>query len=600
MRNLDQHLVENPVKTDFSWTEMLRALWYFVKDRRAEAIMWQTLITLNYLIAVFVPPYAIAKLSQLLIANRSVDSFRVFVIYSILLGLGYGLLGVGRNYFRLKMRLISIKIAYEARVEGFERLMNFSYAWHQEENSGIRVQRITTGVKDLTTLWNTLYLTGVNLFASLFATFALFTLVNWTVGLFFAAYIVIILSIERYFNHKVFHVSNLENAASEKTSGTYFESASNALTVKALGVQDGIKQSVMQNEKYAKERSAEAASVKSVKYRIYQIVMGIGMASFLILVGSHVLNGSLAAPFFLTYYVYYNQMSGNVVSFGDFITDMADLRAGIGRMMPIYWTRLQTEGSASIPVSWKKIELNKVTFRYPGSEKPALNDIDMRIYRGQKVGIAGPSGGGKSTLAKLLLSVYSADSGSLMVGGVALSDVHSAERVHRISAVLQETELFSLSLRENIEVFRGSDAKRMEMAIRVAQLEEMVTELPNGLETQIGEKGYKLSGGQRQRVGIARAVFASSDIIVMDEATSALDSATEVAVQKEIEKELKGRTVIMIAHRLSTLRHVDTVYYIADGKIAESGTFDELIKLENGLFRNLYELQLRQGIESNL
>ena len=117
------------------------------------------------------------------------------------------------------------------------------------------------------------------------------------------------------------------------------------------------------------------------------------------------------------------------------------------------------------------------------------------------------------------------------------------------------------------------------------------------LKTQIGEKGYKFSGGQRQRVGIARAVYARSDIIVMDEATSSLDSATELAVQKGIEKELKGRTVIMIAHRLSTLRNVDMVHFMADGKIAESGTFDQLIERENGLFRSQYELQLREGFQ---
>ena len=451
-------------------------------EARCSQLLQKQLDTIIYVVEVFVPPYAIARLSQLLISLRSGGSFRSFFVYAVLLGAGLGLAGVGRNYFRLKMRLISIGIAYDARVEGFERLMNFSYAWHQEESSGIRVQRITTGVKDLTTLWNTLYLTGINLVASMVTTFALFSLVNWTVGMFFSIYLATILSIEWYFNHRVYQVSNQENAAGEKTSGTYYESASNALTVKALGVQDGIKRSVMQSEQGAKERSAQAAAVKSVKYRIYQVVSGVGLATFLVLVGSHVVNGTLAAPLFLTYYIYYNRMSGDAVNFGDFVTDMADLRAGIGRMMPIYWTKMQLEGSSSIPDTWKKIELKNISFTYPGSEKSALSGIEMVINRGQKIGIAGRSGGGKSTLAKLLLSVYSPDKGKLTVGGVSLFDVRSAERIHHISAVLQETELFSLSLKENIEVFRRSDPKRMEMAIRVAQLEELIAELPNGIE----------------------------------------------------------------------------------------------------------------------
>lgn len=578
----------------FSWLDMYRALWYFLKGRRARALSWQILITTIFVFEVFVPPYAIARLSELLISYKSGGSTRLFFVYAVGLGLGLGLAGVGRNYSRLKMRMISIEIGYDARVEGFERLMNFSYAWHQEENSGVRVQRITTGVNDLTQLWNKLYLSGINLVASLVGTFALFALVNWSVALFFAVYLITILSIEWYFNHRIFQMSDRENAASEKTSGTYYESASNALTVKALGVQEGIKQSVIRSESQARIRAAQSASLKSMKYRLYQVVGGVGAAIFLTLVGGHVLNGTLAAPFFLAYYMYFSRMREDTVSFGDFVTDLADLRAGIGRMMPIFWTKMQAEGSARIPHNWKKIELKNVTFTYPGSSNPALNGLNMSIARGQKIGIVGRSGEGKSTLARLLLSVYTPEQGCITIGGVSLTDVASTDRIHRISAVLQETELFSLSLRENIEVFRGSDPERMEMAIRVAQLQDMIAELPEGIETQIGEKGYKLSGGQRQRVGIARAVYARSDIIVMDEATSALDSATEVAVQRCIEEELNGRTVIMIAHRLSTLRSADVIYYLANGNIVESGSFSELLGLEDGMFRAQYELQLRE------
>lgn len=592
---IESESIDNSIS--FSSIDMFRAMWYFLKDRKLQAIIWQMLLTIIYVVEIFVPPYAVAKLSQLLITLKSGGNARLFFIYAALLGLGLGLAGVGRNFFRLKMKLISIQMAYDARVEGFERLMNFSYAWHQEENSGVRVQRITTGVNDLTQLWIKLYISGINLVASLIGTFILFSLVNWTVGLFFAAYLATILSIEWHFNHKIYQVSNKQNAASEKTSGTYYESASNSLTVKALGVQDGIKQSVIRTEQGFKERSSQAAVVKSVKYRLYQVVGGVGLVIFLILVGGHVLNGTLAAPFFLAYYIYYNRMSSDAVSFGDFITDMADLRAGIGRMMPIYWTKMQVEGSATIQDSWKKLELKNVAFTYPGSEKVTLNGINISINRGQKVGIAGRSGEGKSTLAKLLLSVYAPNEGSITIGNISLVDVRSSDRVHRISAVLQETELFSLSLRENIEVFRGNDSKRMEMAIRVAQLEDLLAELPKGIETHIGEKGYKLSGGQRQRVGIARAVYAHSDIIIMDEATSSLDSGTEFAVQEGIENELKSRTVIMIAHRLSTLRNADSIYFVAGGRIAESGSFSELIARENGLFRAQYNLQQTHGRE---
>ncbi len=575
---------------NFTWTHMFQALWYFLRGKRAKFI-WLMVLGIFSVGGMLLAPYILGLLGQKLLAHTSGESTRPFYLYILGLGAALTVLGLIRNVSRQKLKNLRIEVGFDARVEGFERLMNFSYAWHQEENSGVRVQRITTGVTDLLQLISMVYRNGVDTLVALVGIFSISFFVNWTISMVLIGYMLCVFITERYFNRRLQNLSNLENAAGEKTSGTYYESASNALTVKALGVQDGIKQSVIRSEQLAKERAQKTAALGSQKFLVYQVVRGLGLSIFLGLVARQVFEGSLAAPFFVTYYIYYYQMSDAASNFSELMTDLTDVKAGIARMMPIFWTKLQQEGSALIPENWKKLELDNVSFTYQGANEPALQQVKMSITRGQKVGIAGRSGEGKSTLTKLLLSVYPPTEGTIRIGGVSLADVRSTNRIHKISAVLQETELFSLSLRENIEVFRGSDPKRMEMAIRVAQLEEMIAELPKGIETQIGEKGYKLSGGQRQRVGIARAVYAQSDIIVMDEATSSLDSATEVAVQKGIEEELKGRTVIMVAHRLSTLRNADVIYVVANGTIAESGTFDELIKREDGIFRAQYELQ---------
>jgi ABC-type multidrug transport system fused ATPase/permease subunit len=576
---------------NFSWIDMFRALWYFLKGHRLRFITQLTIGIIAVAVMLY-PPYALGLLGQMLLAHKAGESTKMFYVYVAALGSGMAVLGLIRNISRQKLKNLRIEVGYETRVEGFERLMNFSYAWHQEENSGVRVQRITTGVNDLRQLISMVYRDGVDTVVSSVGVFSLFFFVNWSVALVFAAYMTIVYFTESHFNAQLQRLSNQENAASEQTSGTYYESASNALTVKALGVQDGVKRSVIRSEQLSKERSPQTSKINSQKYLVYQLLRGFGLSIFLALVARQVFAGTLSAPFFITYYFYYYRMSDAASSFGDLMSDAVDVRAGIGRMMPIFWANTQVEGTARIPETWKSLELKNVSFTYPGSNEAALNNLSMSIGRGQKIGIAGRSGEGKSTLAKLLLSVYAPTKGTISIGGISLVEAKSAERIHRISAVLQETELFSLTLRENIEVFRGSDPERMDMAIRVAQLGDMVAELPKGMETPIGEKGYKLSGGQRQRVGIARAVYAHSDIIMMDEATSSLDSASEVAVQEGIERELKGRTVIMIAHRLSTLRNADIIYFVADGAIAESGSFDELVAKENGLFRAQYELQL--------
>ena len=578
----------------FTWSHMFRALWYFLKGKRLRFIGLMA-IGIFAVASMLLAPYILGLLGQKLLLHKAGESTHIFYFYVFALGAGLTVLGLIRNISRQALKNLRIDVGYNARVEGFERLMSFSYAWHQEENSGVRVQRITTGVNDLLQLISMVYRNGVDTLVALVGVFSISFFINWSVSLVLVGYILCVFLTELYFNRQLQRLSDQENAASEQTSGTYYESASNALTVKALGVQDGIKQSVIRSEHQAKVRAQQTAQLGSQKYLVYQVVRGMGLSIFLALIAKQIFAGNLAAPFFVTYYIYYYQMSEAASNFSDLMTDLVDVKAGIARMMPIFWTATQVEGTARIPDGWKKLELKNVSFTYPNSSSPALNGVNMNIERGQKIGIAGRSGEGKSTLAKLLLSVYVPDSGTISMGGVSLVDVQSADKIHRIGAVLQETELFSLSLKENIEVFRGSDPKRMEMAIRVAQLEGMIADLPKGLETQIGEKGYKLSGGQRQRVGIARAVYAQSDIIVMDEATSSLDSTTELAVQQGIENELKGRTVIAVAHRLSTLQNADHIYFVADGSIAESGSFNELIKRENGLFRAQYELQQKQG-----
>ena len=579
---------------NFSWTDMLRAFWYFLRGRRLRFVVFM-LIGLAAVSGLLLAPYMLGVLGKMLLAHKPGESTTKFYEYVVVMGLAVASLGIIRNLSRQQLKKMRIEIGYDARVEGFERLMSFSYAWHQEENSGVRVQRITTGVNDLLIFIAMVYRNGADTIVSLVGIFSIFFFVNWILALVFLGYVACVVATELYFNKRLQLLSDQENAAGEQTSGTYYESASNALTVKALGVQEGIKQSVVRSEQEAKERAHQTARLGSQKYLVYIMLRGVGLSIFLSLVAHQVFAGTLAAPFFLAYYVYYYQMSDAAGNFSDLMTDLVDVRAGIGRMMPIYWTQTEREGTLRLPADWKKLELNQVSFTYPGASEPSLKNVNMSIPRGQKVGIAGRSGEGKSTLAKLILSVYPPSEGSITIGGVSLVEARSADRVHKISAVLQETELFSLSLWENIEVFRGGDSKRMEMAVRVAQLETMLAELPKGLETAIGEKGYKLSGGQRQRVGIARAVYAHSDIIMMDEATSSLDSTTELAVQQGIEVELKGRTVIMIAHRLSTLRGVDVIYFIENGQIAESGSFDELIAKENGLFRAQYDLQQRQS-----
>jgi ATP-binding cassette subfamily B multidrug efflux pump len=235
------------------------------------------------------------------------------------------------------------------------------------------------------------------------------------------------------------------------------------------------------------------------------------------------------------------------------------------------------------------IVFEQVSFGYGDTE--LLAQFNLVIKEGQRVGVVGRSGAGKSTLVKLLLRHYDVQSGVLKIGESSISTVALESLRTAIAVIPQESNLFHRSLRENI-AYGKPDASDEEVAhaAKLAEAHEFIMQLPKQYETPVGERGVKLSGGQRQRVAIARAILKNAPILVLDEATSALDSESEVAIQKALHELMEGKTVIAIAHRLSTLREMDRIIVLDEGKIAEEGSHDELVKL-GGTYARLWEHQ---------
>jgi len=239
----------------------------------------------------------------------------------------------------------------------------------------------------------------------------------------------------------------------------------------------------------------------------------------------------------------------------------------------------------------RTLALDGVTFTYPEASATAVSRISLTINRGESVGLVGPSGAGKTTLVDIILGLLPPQTGRILVDGEDIADNFAAWRAN-LSYVPQSVSLIDDTLRRNIAFgIKDSaiDEKRIREAVRLARLDDVVAELPNNLDTYIGERGIRLSGGQRQRVGIARSLYHDPEVLVFDEATSALDSETEHEINRAIERLRGDRTVIIIAHRLSTVRKCDRLIYLDGGHIADTGTFEELTA-RNGAFRNLVEL----------
>jgi ABC-type multidrug transport system fused ATPase/permease subunit len=238
------------------------------------------------------------------------------------------------------------------------------------------------------------------------------------------------------------------------------------------------------------------------------------------------------------------------------------------------------------------IVFDDVTFAYAERpNEPTIKNLNLTVKHGQKVGIVGHSGAGKTTLIALLLGFYHSNSGTVRFGSHDIRDLTENQWRELVSYVPQDTSLFNRTVRENIAYAKpdATDAEILD-AITKAQAKGFIDALPEGLNTIIGERGVKLSGGQRQRIAIARAILRDAPIMILDEATSALDSASEHAIQSALAEAMKGKTVIVVAHRLSTLRHLDTIAVLEAGQMKESGTHDKLLE-QKGVYADLWKRQ---------
>ena len=247
--------------------------------------------------------------------------------------------------------------------------------------------------------------------------------------------------------------------------------------------------------------------------------------------------------------------------------------------------------TTKLHVTEGKIEYRNVDFTYGDGER-VLHDISFAVAPGEKLALVGESGGGKTTISNLLMTLYKPDAGSITIDGVDVGRVSHASVRAAIATVFQDATLFSGTIRENIAYARpDATMKEVERAARAANADSFIKKFPDGYESEIGERGIKLSGGQKQRIAIARAILKDAPILILDEATSSLDSRAEHEVQQALDHLMKGRTTLIIAHRLSTIASVDTIVTLRDGRVDEVGSPAEL-STTDGIYAQLLELQL--------
>lgn len=337
-------------------------------------------------------------------------------------------------------------------------------------------------------------------------------------------------------------------------------------------------------------------------FSVFIIFVLFGALFFVIWYAAKMLQaGDIRAGELVAFVIYTSIIGGSIASLGNFYTELIGAIGATERIREI----LSTESEVPLQTTAKKlntkgdIEYNNIHFTYPTrTDIPIFKGLSFKVKEGQKVALVGPSGAGKSTIVQLLLKFYDIQEGNITIDGKSIYDMDTVAMRQNIAIVPQEVILFGGTIEENIR-YGKPDATKEEIieAAKQANAWEFVEGFPEGLNTLVGERGVKLSGGQRQRVAIARAILKNPKILLLDEATSALDAESEKVVQDALNKLMKGRTSIIIAHRLATIKEVDRIYVIENGRIVEEGTHAELSEKENGAYQALAKLQFE--LETN-
>jgi ATP-binding cassette, subfamily B, bacterial len=490
----------------------------------------------------------------------------------------------------------TLRIMSDVSRDAFMRVQRFSTDWHANSFAGSTVRKITRGMWALDLLNDTILMALLPSFSVLLGSMILLGL-HWTsLGAVIAVGALVYVSMTVVFSTRyIAPAARISNAWDTRVGGTLADALTCNAVVKSFGAE-------------AREDARLARVIGRWRNRVrrtwlrYNYTSTAQLAVLLCLRGS-VIGGALllwiagrASPGDVTYvltsyyiiHAYLRDVGMHINNLQRSVNDMEELVAIHDEAIGI----ADAPGALPISLHGGHIVFEDVTFLYGGHRTPLYDGLSVDIRAGERVGLVGRSGSGKTTFVKLVQRLYDVSGGRILIDGqdIARATQHSLRS--QIAIVQQDPILFHRSLAENIAYGRpGASMAAIEQAARLANAHEFILRLPKGYGTLVGERGVKLSGGERQRVALARAFLADAPVLILDEATSSLDSESEALIQQAMERLMKGRTSIVIAHRLSTVRSLDRILVFDRGEIVEQGSHGSLANRAGGIYRGLFERQ---------
>ncbi|MBO3458359.1 ABC transporter ATP-binding protein/permease [Aetokthonos hydrillicola Thurmond2011] len=364
-------------------------------------------------------------------------------------------------------------------------------------------------------------------------------------------------------------------------------------TIKSFTSEDYEVSRLAQESEAYRRSNSKAIKLSAAFVPLIRMLILVGFTALLLFGGMAAVNGKMSVGTYSVLVFLIQRLLWPLTRLGETFDQYQRAMASTNRVMNLLDTPIAIPtGNISLPLDAVRgeVEFQHITFAYQ-DRTPVVQNLSLHIPAGKTIAIVGSTGSGKSTLVKLLLRFYEVSSGNITLDGIDIQTLKLRDLRRCIGLVSQDVFLFHGTVAENI-AYGSLDATDHEIitAAKIAEAHEFITQLPQGYETIVGERGQKLSGGQRQRIAIARAVLKNPPILILDEATSAVDNETEAAIQRSLERITVNRTTIAIAHRLSTIRNADTIYVMEYGKLVESGTHEQLLE-ENGIYASLWRVQ---------
>ncbi|MGX9120442.1 ABC transporter ATP-binding protein [Mesorhizobium sp. BHbsci] len=501
-----------------------------------------------------------------------------------------------RHIASIALTELTLKMMSDIASDAFQRVQRFSADWHANSFAGSTIRKITRGLWAIDLLNYTLL---VALFPSLVMLIGSAVLLGWhwaVMGLIIACGSIVYLAVTVALSlGYVAPAASLANRWDTKLGGALADAISCNAVVKGFGAEtreDDRLARVVAKWRHRTRRTWMRGTMNATTQSTTILALRTAVVGYALLLWSR---GQATPGDIALVLTSFFMLQGYLRDVG---LNIRYLQRSVNDLEELIDIQEQPLGTADdlrarpIRITEGCIEFEKVSFRYSNRQQPLYCDLSVSIKAGERVGLVGPSGSGKTTFVKLIQRLYDVSDGVILIDRQDISKVTQASLRSQIAIVQQEPVLFHRSIAENIAYGRPSASQAdIEQAARLASAHEFIVQLPKGYGTLVGERGVKLSGGERQRVAIARAFLANAPILVLDEATSSLDSESEALIQSAMERLTLGRTTLVIAHRLSTVRALDRLLVFDRGQIVEEGDHESLIRLDGGVYRRLVKGQ---------